>query len=51
MQTIRLHDMFMFQTHLPLKGSPEFERLVEIELDRCLGGITIDGVEFSGWLY
>lgn len=51
MQDIKLHDCFLYQKHLPLKGSPEFDRMVEIEIDRCMGGIRIDGVEFSGWLY
>jgi hypothetical protein len=37
--------------HLPIEGTPEFDALVLQEVDRCTGGVTVDGVFFSGWLY
>lgn len=37
--------------HLPQENTPEFSALVDQEVARCMGGVTVDGVYFSGWLY
>lgn len=44
-------ELFINMKTLPLPGSKEFEQLVEWETEKCLGGITINGVKFPGWLY
>jgi hypothetical protein len=38
-------------TPLPPIGSDEFRALIKEEEEKILGGITIDGVYISGWLY
>ena len=41
----------MFRPNLPTPGDDNFEEIVDEELERCLGGVRVDGVEFSGFLY
>lgn len=36
---------------LPPPGTKEFEDLIKWEEEKILGGITVNGVKFSGWLY
>lgn len=36
---------------LPPIDSQEFQDLVDWEIEKCMGGISINGVFFSGWLY
>lgn len=38
-------------TPLPPPNSDEFQQLIKEEEDKILGGVTIDGVYISGWLY
>ena len=33
------------------KASPERKAFIDRELSRCLGGVLVEGVFFSGWLY
>ena len=35
----------------PLRGTEEFNQLVDWEVEKLENGITIDGVHISGWLY
>lgn len=38
-------------TPLPPKGTDEYTALIKEEEEKILGGVTIDGVYISGWLY
>jgi hypothetical protein len=51
MKDIQLKDFFMFRERLPTPVDDDFQEIVDEELDRCLGGVRVDGVEFSGFLY
>lgn len=44
-------EFFRNITHLPPNDSREFEELVDWELEKCLGGVTINGVHIPPWLY
>src|ERR1043165_4657729 len=44
-------DFFRDIKNLPSENTKEFDDLVEFEIQKCMGGITVDGVFFSGWLY
>lgn len=46
-----LNDFFCNLSHIPPEGTRAFDDLMKWEIDKCLGGITIDGVFFSGFLY
>lgn len=46
-----LNDFFINMTSIPPEGTEAFEELVDWEIEKLLGGITIDGVFFSGFLY
>lgn len=48
---IKAEDFFANRTYLPAPGTKEFSELVDLELERCIGGVTVDGVFISGWLY
>jgi hypothetical protein len=37
--------------NLPPKGTEEYSKLIAEEEEKILGGVTIDGVHISGWLY
>lgn len=37
--------------NLPPSGTPEYDHLVEQEIDRCKGGVHVNGIFISGWLY
>lgn len=39
------------EEELPLPGTPERKALRKRERERCLGGVYVDGVYISGWLY
>lgn len=43
--------MFYNIKKLPPPGSREFDQLVEWEIEKCLGGVNINGVHISNWLY
>jgi hypothetical protein len=42
---------FSNMTHLPPEGTDEFNLLVNEEIEKCMGGVYIDGIFFSGFLY
>jgi len=42
---------FRNKTALPPLNTEEFQQLIKEEEDKILGGVTIDGVYISGWLY
>lgn len=48
---IKYSDFFKNRKTLPVKGTDAFNKLVKEEEARCLGGVMVDGVYFSGWLY
>lgn len=48
---IEYKDFFRNLTELPVEGTEEYNALVDQEVLRCTGGVTVDGVFFSGWLY
>jgi len=47
----KFKDWFINIKHLPKEGTEEFEKLSRREEIRCLAGVWVDGVYFSGWLY
>jgi hypothetical protein len=36
---------------LPVAGTPEYDELVDQEVERCMLGVYVDGVYFHGWMY
>jgi len=36
---------------LPPESSDEYKTLIDQEVERCLAGVYVDGVYFSGWMY
>ncbi len=49
---IKYKDWFKNIKHsIPPKGSQAFDDLVDQEVARCVGGVYVDGVYFSGWFY
>lgn len=44
-------EFFMNMKLLPPPGTHEFQQLIEWEVEKCLGGVYVNGVYFSGWLY
>jgi hypothetical protein len=36
---------------LPPPGSEEFKQLIDWEVEKCTGGVNVNGVHISGWLY
>lgn len=49
--TLTFDEFFYNLKDLPPEGSDEFHQLVEWEIEKCMGGVTVDGVFFSGFLY
>ena len=48
---IRTTEFFKNIKRLPPEGSEEFKQLINWEIDKISGGVTVNGVYFSGWLY
>jgi hypothetical protein len=48
---IKYSDFFINRTSLPPEGTQEYDDLSDEEERRILGGVFVDGVFFSGWLY
>jgi hypothetical protein len=48
---IRSTEFFKNISSLPPPGTKEFEDLIKWEEEKIKGGVTINGVYFSGWLY
>lgn len=44
-------EFFINMKSLPPEGTKEFEDLVNWETEKCLGGVTVNGIKFPGWLY
>lgn len=48
---IKTSEFFRNIDRLPPEGTEEFKQLIDWEVEKCTGGVTINGVYFSGWLY
>ena len=48
---IKTTEFFKNIKKLPPPGTQEFNQLIDWELEKITGGITINGVHISGWLY
>lgn len=48
---IKTTEFFRNIKSLPSEGTEEFKQLIDWEVAKCTGGITVNGVYFSGWLY
>lgn len=48
---IKTTEFFKNIKKLPPEGSDEFNQLIDWEIEKCMGGVTINGVYISGWLY
>jgi hypothetical protein len=48
---IKSTEFFKNLKTLPPPGTEEFKQLIDWEVDKCTGGVNINGVHISGWLY
>lgn len=48
---IKSSDFFRNIKVLPDPGSKEFVQLIDWEIEKCMGGVKVNGVFFPGWLY
>lgn len=48
---IRTTEFFKNMKSLPPEGSKEFDDLINWEIEKISGGVTINGIHFPGWLY
>lgn len=48
---IKTSEFFKNMKSLPPPGTEEFKQLIDWEVEKIKGGITVNGVYFSGWLY
>lgn len=48
---LKSSELFMNMKHLPPEGSREYDQLIEWEIEKCLGGVNVNGVHISNWLY
>lgn len=48
---IKYSDFFSQLKNLPVPGTEQYDDLAKQEEERCLAGVWVDGVYFSGWLY
>jgi len=48
---IKSTEFFRNLKSLPPEGTDEFDQLVDWEVEKISGGVTVNGVYFSGWLY
>lgn len=48
---IKVEQFFRNMKTLPDRNSIQFRELINLEVEKCLGGVTVDGVTISGWLY
>ena len=48
---IKSTEFFRNMKTLPPAGSEEFRQLIKWEEEKILGGVTVNGVHISGWLY
>ena len=48
---IKTTEFFRNMKSLPPEGTNEFQQLIDWEVEKITGGITVNGVFISGWLY
>jgi hypothetical protein len=48
---IKNSEFFRNIKKLPPPGTKEFQQLIDWEIEKISGGVTVNGVFFSGWLY
>ena len=48
---IKTTEFFKNIKNLPPPGTEEFKQLIDWEIEKIKGGVTVNGVFFSGWLY
>ena len=48
---IKTTEFFKNIKKLPPEDSEEFKQLIDWEIEKCTGGVMINGVYISGWLY
>lgn len=48
---IKTTEFFKNIKKLPPEDSDEFRQLIDWEIEKCTGGITVNGIFISGWLY
>lgn len=44
-------EFFANMKTLPLPGSTDYSQLISWELEKCLGGVRVNGIHIPGWLY
>lgn len=49
--SISYTEFFRNLSILPPSGTHEFQQLIAWELEKCVGGLNIGGVQIPGWLY
>jgi hypothetical protein len=48
---IKTSEFFKNMKSIPPAGTREYSQLVNWEVEKISGGITVNGIYFSGWLY
>lgn len=48
---IRTSEFFKNLKSLPEPGTQSFNDLIDWEREKCLGGVTVQGIKITGWLY
>ena len=48
---ITTSEFFKNIKRLPPKDSDEYQQLIDWEVEKCTGGVTVNGVFISPWLY
>ena len=48
---IKSSEFFRNMKSLPPEGTDEYKQLIDWEIEKISGGVTVNGVYFSGWLY
>jgi len=48
---IKSTEFFRNIKKLPIEGTREYQQLIDWEIEKISGGVTVNGVFFSGWLY
>lgn len=48
---VKTTEFFRNMKSLPPPGTDEFQQLIDWEMEKIRGGVTVNGIFFSGWLY
>ena len=48
---IKSSEFFRNMKSLPPEGTDEYKQLIDWEIEKISGGVTVNGVYFSGWMY